>query len=177
MTFHRAIKKDQKLFVFLELCDQGDLTEFIQKRSKRNPKTNRAILSSSEAQYVVRSVVKGLAFLSKKNIMHRDIKLDNVFVKTKSEAKASHNSDVRTMPIENFEFKLGDFGLAKRFSKQDDCHVTFCGTPLHMGPEVLQGQPYDLKADVWSLGTILFQMLTGERPFNGKNIKELNDKI
>ena len=41
------------------------------------------------------------------------------------------------MPIENFEFKLGDFGLAKRFSKQDDCHVTFCGTPLNMGPEVL----------------------------------------
>ena len=69
---------------------------------------------------MVRSVVKGLAFLSKRNIMHRDIKLDNVFVKTKSEARAAAgplNSDVRTMPIDNFEFKLGDFGLAKRFSK------------------------------------------------------------
>lgn len=46
-----------------------------------------------------------------------------------------------------------------------------------MGPEVLQGRGYDEKADVWSLGTILFQMLTGERPFNGRDIRDLNEKI
>ena len=88
--------------------------------------------------------------------MHRDIKLDNVFVKLKSTVRVAQNAEIKNLPIECFEFKLGDFGLAKRFMKQDECHVTFCGTPLNMGPEVLQGQPYTEKADVWSLGTILF---------------------
>mmetsp|Transcript_31295 Transcript_31295/g.41415 ORF Transcript_31295/g.41415 Transcript_31295/m.41415 type:complete len:104 (+) Transcript_31295:443-754(+) len=103
--------------------------------------------------------------------MHRDIKLDNVFVKSKS-AQTSHD-----LPIDYYDFKIGDFGLAKRYTAKNDCHVTFCGTPLHMGPEVLKGQPYDMKADVWSLGTVLFQMLTGERPFKGKDINDLTNQI
>ena len=48
-----------------------------------------------------------------------------------------------TLPIENFEFKIGDFGLAKRFKSNDDCHLTFCGTPLHMSPEALKGEGYN----------------------------------
>ena len=60
---------------------------------------------------------------------------------------------------------------------QDDLNLTYCGTPLNMSPEVLKRQPYDQKADVWSLGTILFQMLTGEHPFTGKDEDDLKKRI
>ena len=83
VTFHRAYRKARNLYIFLELCDQGDMTEFIRRRSYRNQETEFAVLTTSEAQYVVRSIVEGLAFLGQNRIMHRDIKLDNIFVKLK----------------------------------------------------------------------------------------------
>ena len=68
---------------------------------------------------MIRSIVKGLAFLYKNKIMHRDIKLDNVFVKLKDVAPAAHQrQDIRKLPIQNFEFKIGDFGLAKKFEEK-----------------------------------------------------------
>ena len=85
VTFHKAFEIAQHLYIFLELCDHGNLTEFIEKRGRRNPENKQSILSAIEAQYVVKSIVKGLAFLSKNKIIHRDIKLDNIFVKRKSE--------------------------------------------------------------------------------------------
>ena len=68
--------------------------------------------------------------------MHRDIKLDNIFVKLKDGYRRKNISE---LPIDYFEFKLGDFGLAKKFRGKNDLNLTFCGTPLHMGPEVLHG--------------------------------------
>ena len=62
--------------------------------------------------------------------MHRDIKLDNIFVKLKESVEKGKDQ----LTIDKYDFKLGDFGLAKRFSTQDDRHITFCGTPLHMAP-------------------------------------------
>ena len=63
VTFHRAYEKQNNLYIFLELCDQGSLTDFIERRSRKNPETQKSILSASEAQYIVRGIVKGLAFL------------------------------------------------------------------------------------------------------------------
>ena len=103
------------------------------------------------------------------DIIHRDIKLDNIMVNNRN---ISHTND-----IENFEFKIGDMGLAKPLSFNQELTQTFAGTPLMMAPEQICGDKYGTKADVWSLGTLLFQMLTGLYPFFGQTYDELRRNI
>lgn len=68
-------------------------------------------------------------------------------------------------------------GLAKQVESKTTMNSTFAGTPLAMAPELINGMQYSFKADVWSLGTLLFQMLTGSHPFTGRNMEELKSNI
>ena len=76
-----------------------------------------------------------------------------------------------------FEIKIGDLGFSKILKDADDLSMTYCGTPINMAPEVLNRSVYSYKADVWSLGTILFEVLTGYSPFKeAKNKDQLKQK-
>ena len=101
--------------------------------------------------------------------MHRDIKRDNILVNQKPGTTGRVISD--------FEFKLGDFGLAKQVFSKLDLNQTFAGTPLTMAPELVIENQYDYSAEVWSVGILLFQILTGNHPFNGKNMQDLQNKL
>ena len=79
--------------------------------------------------------------------------------------------------IWHYEFKLGDMGLAKSLKSKNQLVETFAGTPLAMAPEVINGSKYSYKADIWSLGTLLFIILTGEHPFNGRNMDDLKRNL
>jgi serine/threonine-protein kinase ULK/ATG1 len=131
-------------------------------------------LQENDARYVINEVVKGLGYLSKKLIMHRDIKLENILVHKKPRKSFQHDSNLK---ISDFEFKLGDMGLAKSLNSKNDLNRTFAGTPLQMAPELLNQESYDQKADVWSLGIMVFHLLTGNRPFFGKNVQELQQNL
>ena len=75
---------------------------------------------------------------------------------------------------ENLDVKLADFGLAKVFSKHDDDMMqTRIGTPYYMAPEILKGDQYDERADLWSIGIMLFQLVCGRVPFPASNQKDL----
>lgn len=126
-------------------------------------------LVEEDAQYVIKEVVCGLNYLSSQQIIHRDIKLDNVMVNRKQNRGG--------LSISDYEFKLGDMGLARQLSLHNQMADTFAGTPLAMAPELINGKKYSYKADVWSLGTLLFQMLTGKHPFNGRNMEELKRNL
>lgn len=106
------------------------------------------MLAEIDAKHVIKEVVEGLNYLHKQNVMHRDIKLDNVLVNLKPARSGSKISD--------FEFKLGDMGLARQNDSPNSLADTYAGTPLAMPPELLNREQYGFKADVWSLGTLLF---------------------
>lgn len=86
--------------------------------------------------------------------MHRDMKPDNIFF---------HNDII----------KLGDFGFCKNLSSAEDMAKTMLGSPIYMAPEVLKGEIYSIKADIWSLGVVLYEMIFGVCPFMSNSIANL----
>ena len=99
-------------------------------------------LTSKQITHVSRHIVSALHYLHGEKIIHRDIKPENILFK-----------DIFTNPI----FSLADFG----FSKEIDSKATFVGTPLYWAPEVCSGAPQDFRVDIWSLGVVIYEMLTG----------------
>lgn len=86
--------------------------------------------------------------------MHRDLKPDNIF-------------------FDNGVLKLGDFGFCKTLGKANDMASTMLGSPIYMAPEVLKGEAYSSRADIWSLGVVLYEMLFGYCPFQSNSIAKL----
>jgi len=76
-----------------------------------------------------------------------------------------------------FEIKIADFGFSKKLKSKDQINRTICGTPLYMAPQVVQKQMYSYKADIWSIGVILFELLKGVTPFHSKNREEFEGKV
>lgn len=92
--------------------------------------------------------------LNKYSIMHRDLKPDNIF-------------------FHDRQLKLGDFGFCKSMPNEGDMTSTMLGSPIYMAPEVLRGEIYTSKADIWSLGVVLYEMLFGVCPFESRSIAQL----
>lgn len=107
-----------------------------------------------------------LQFLRSKNLVHRDIKPQNLLLVQPPEGTSSD------LPV----LKVADFGFA-RFLPNTTLADTLCGSPLYMGPEILSYKKYDAKADLWSVGAVLYEMMTGRPPFRAQNHIELLKKI
>ena len=100
-----------------------------------------------------------------KDIVHRDLKPQNILL--------SHDGrSPRNPSPENIKLKIADFGFA-RFLSDGVMAATLCGSPMYMAPEVIMSLQYTAKADLWSLGTIVFQCLTGKAPFQAQTPQAL----
>eukprot|EP00898_Chlorokybus_atmophyticus_P007662 jgi/Chlat1/7898/Chrsp66S07205 len=137
-----------RIFLILEYCAGGDMSKFIQ-RNKQVPE--------STARHFLQQLAKGLEVLRANHLIHRDLKPQNLLL--------SENSHSATL-------KIADFGFARSLQPQGLAE-TLCGSPLYMAPEILQFQKYDAKADLWSVGVILFELVTGRPPFSGANHVQL----
>jgi len=148
-----GIKKTRgHIFLVLEFCAGGDLHKFIKSRGK---------LSERVSKHFMRHLAAGLEFLWRRQLIHRDIKPQNLLL-TASEETAT--------------LKIADFGFARHLA-EESLADTLCGSPLYMAPEILSYQKYDAKADLWSAGTVLFEMLAGQPPYGGANQHELVENI
>lgn len=144
--------------IVMELCD-NDL-EFILSRRSRG-------FSEDDLRIILLQLKNVFDIMDAKNIIHRDLKLKNIMIcyKNKNEdAESKYNP-------KNFVVKLADFGFSKVLD--DDITSTKLGTPATMAPEIMMNKQYCKKADIWSLGVIMFQLLYKKLPFNAKNESEL----
>ena len=139
------IYNDTQYLIF-EFCENRDLSYLIDQRKK---------LKEIEVQYYITQLIQALIHLHDRNIVHRDLKLGNIFLTGK------------------MELKLGDFGLAKKLSFRDEKISEMVGTPAYMAPEILENKGYSLEVDIWSLGVIMYYLIIGKLPFNKQNQEDI----
>ena len=123
---------------------------------KRN--APRGVSEDTAWRLILQSAL-GLAHIHGLKILHRDVKSENIFLDAKGDAK------------------IGDLGVAKSLKNTNDLGVTLVGTPFYLSPELCDRRPYDAKSDVWSLGVVLYELLTGKPPFRARSQQELFLKI
>ncbi|GAB9474496.1 Nek protein kinase [Globisporangium polare] len=156
--FHEAFwdsAPDQTLLLVLEYGDGGDLEGLIKARLHREAEP----LNEQEALRIFHQLAMGVQFLHSHNVMHRDLKAKNVFL------------------FANGRAVIGDFGTSKTLSSATAFGSTLVGSPLYMSPEILEGEPHSFPTDVWSLGCILYELLTSESPFAGPSYPAVVFKV
>ena len=119
----------------------------------------RKAITEPETRYFMRQILLGVDYLHDNKIIHRDLKLGNVFL----------NDDM--------ECKIGDFGLATRVDFEGERKKTLCGTPNYIAPEVLGKKGHSYEVDVWSLGCIMYTLLVGKPPFETQTLKDTYTRI
>ncbi|KAG6596389.1 Serine/threonine-protein kinase ATG1c, partial [Cucurbita argyrosperma subsp. sororia] len=153
IRLHDIVEVPGKIHLVLEYCRGGDLSFYIQQRHGRIPE--------AIAKRFLQQLAAGLKVLRDNNLIHRDLKPQNLLLSTSGD---------------NSVLKIADFGFARSLQPRGLAE-TLCGSPLYMAPEIMQLQKYDAKADLWSVGAILFQFVTGRTPFTGNNQIQLLQNI
>lgn len=144
------------LYIIQEVCAGGEILQRIADAISRGK-----VLTEKYAQELMHQLIGALAYIHEQNIVHKDLKPENVMYQT-----TDLHSDIKVI----------DFGLAEIFSKHDDISSNAAGTVLYMAPEVF-ARKVTTKCDMWSAGGIMFLLLTGHLPFNGRSVAEVKDKI
>ena len=172
-------------YIVLEYCNGGNLREYLQKYMEKN----NAPLNEFFIQKILRQIAPALEFMHSKNIIHRDIKLENILLNFNTYPNIPKNGK-RPQALKFSEKSLNKDFSAKitglNFSKdliQDNMGSTILGTPLYMSPDVVErldnktNKKYNTSADLWSLGVITYELLTGTTPFVGSKYEEVFQNI
>ncbi|XP_022089018.1 testis-specific serine/threonine-protein kinase 1-like [Acanthaster planci] len=143
---YEIVEIGTKVYISMELAGHGDLLEYIKLRGA---------LPEAKARNFFRQLLDGVSYLHNKNIVHRDLKCENLLLD-------GHNN-----------IKITDFGFSRRITKSD-LSKTFCGSAAYAAPEILLGRPYQgFLYDVWSMGVILYIMVCGSMPYDDSNVKRM----
>ncbi|XP_035664277.1 serine/threonine-protein kinase PLK1-like [Branchiostoma floridae] len=148
--FHGFFEDKDFVYVLLELCRRRSMME-LHKRRKT--------VTEPEARYYMMQTLKACLYLHNNKVIHRDLKLGNLFLN------------------DELEIKVGDFGLATKVDFDGERKRTLCGTPNYIAPEVLGKKGHSYEVDAWSIGCIMYTLLCGKPPFETHSLKETYMRI
>uniref|UniRef100_A0A1B6G7F9 Protein kinase domain-containing protein n=1 Tax=Cuerna arida TaxID=1464854 RepID=A0A1B6G7F9_9HEMI len=143
------------VFLVMEYCNGGDLADYL---------SVKGTLSEDTIRMFLRQLAGAMKAMHAKGVVHRDLKPQNILLNYTPNRPSPQPQHIR--------LKIADFGFA-RFLQDGVMAATLCGSPMYMAPEVIMSLQYDAKADLWSLGTIVFQCLTGKAPFQAQTPQAL----
>ena len=143
----------RSIYLIMECCSGGELFNHIISKKR---------LSEKEAARLFRQALGSIRYLHSNDIVHRDLKPENLLLGDESEEAL---------------LKLCDFGLAKMLTNETESMMTKAGTPFYIAPEILKGQGYGKSCDLWSLGVILYILLSGYPPFYAKSEAGILEKV
>ncbi|CAK68717.1 unnamed protein product (macronuclear) [Paramecium tetraurelia] len=145
IKLHETFETSDAVYLVMEYFKGGDFLQFIEEKQD-------GMFTEEQIAIIIYKLLKVIHYLHQKGIMHRDLKPENILFKEKGVIES---------------LCLGDFGLADFYNKEGNYLFTRCGTPGYVAPELLQDQQYDYKVDIFSIGIIMFILLTGKEPFQG----------
>ena len=172
------VKADTKYYyIVMEYINGGSLTDCLKKYQSKN---NGKSFSEEIVQYLMKQIVGALKYIHSQKIIHRDLKLDNIMVSFNNEYDKNNLNMMRAT------IKIIDFGFAIQLTK-NNLASSVLGSPINMDPAILNEMAkkgkrvnqlgYDQKADIWSLGTICYELLIGQSVFNAETMNELVRKV
>ncbi|XP_041825101.1 cGMP-dependent protein kinase 1-like isoform X2 [Melanotaenia boesemani] len=141
IRLYRTFRDSKYLYMLLEACLGGELWSLLRDRGSFDDGTTR---------FYTACVIEALAYLHSKGIIYRDLKPENILLDHRGYAK------------------LADFGFAKKVDLGKKTW-TFCGTPEYVAPEIILNKGHDSSADCWSMGILVFELLSGSPPFSGSD--------
>ncbi|GFS58476.1 NUAK family SNF1-like kinase 1 [Nephila pilipes] len=147
---YEVFENKDKIVLVMQFASGGELYDYLSEKK---------VLSDLEARRIFRQIAAAVYYCHKNKICHRDLKLENILLDEKGNAK------------------IADFGLSNVF---DEKHLlnTYCGSPLYASPEIVKGVPYyGPEVDCWSMGVLLYTLVYGAMPFDGSNFKKLVTQI
>ena len=141
-------KRLNNIYFIMDYYEYGDLSHFLNKKP----------LKEKFSRKYMKQLSNGLQYLLDNNILHRDLKPQNILLS------------------KNYDIKITDFGFATYYNK-DSIINTLCGSPMYMAPEIITKNGYNYNSDLWSVGIILYEMIHGYTPFNVSNFIDLIKEI
>ena len=173
VKFYGNEESETNYYLFMEYCNGGNLTEILKVYKKEHNDS----FSWEIIQYFMRQIVKGVEYIHSKGIIHRDIKTDNILLTFKNP------DDLKNLNLLAGQIKIIDFGVATKLDSFGEAS-TAVGSPIYMDPLILKQHiekksvgKYDQRVDIWSLGAVFYQLLTGDRLYHVKSVAELEKKV
>jgi len=149
--FEHFFEDSENVYILLEMCTNQTMSELVRRRKR---------LTELEAQCYLVQMLSAIRYLHQHRVIHRDLKLGNLFLS------------------EKMEIKIGDFGLATKLEFDGERKRTICGTPNYIAPEVLDGKTgHSYEVDIWAIGVILYTLLVGKPPFETSDVKTTYRRI
>ena len=151
MSFEHYFEDKENYYILLEMCKNETMNELMKRRRR---------LTEFEVRCYLLQLIEAMKYIHDLNIIHRDLKLKNLFLTDK------------------MQLKIGDFGIAVKLLFEGEKKSSLCGTLNYIAPEIIEAKEgYSYEIDIWSIGVIIYGLLFGKLPFNGEDEEETHYNI
>ena len=153
LSLHFAFQTKNYLYLVIDYCPNGDINILLAQQ-------NRGFFDEKTLKFYICELIVALEDLHARNYIYRDLKPENILIDTQGHVK------------------LADFGLSsEKLTPQKNYALSFCGSPIYLSPEILQQQRTFKESDLYTLGVIIYELLTGSPPYYTESINQLYDDI